>query len=64
MIYEHFKISGTDCAVLVSDLPNIQLRSDSVQTFDTKWDETIIAMQQQTDEDLLQNFVHQAAPEI
>ena len=57
MIYEHFKISDTDDAVLdTSDLPNIELRGDSVQTFHTKWDETASAMQKQSDEQLLENL--------
>ena len=48
MTYEHFKISNTDCTVLdISNLLKSELRSDSVQTFDSKWDETIIAMQKQ-----------------
>ena len=29
---------------------------DIVQTFNTKWDETIFAMQQQPDEELMENF--------
>ena len=35
------------------DLLKIELRGDNVQTFDTKWDETIIAMLKQPDEELL-----------
>ena len=50
MIYEHSKICDTDGGVLeISDC----LRSDCVKTFDTKWDETAIAMQTQPDEGLL-----------
>ena len=57
MIYEHFKISDTDDSVLdTSDLPNIELRCDSVQTLDTKWDETASAMQKKSDEQLLENL--------
>ena len=57
MIYEHFKISDTDDAVLdTSDLLNIELRCDSVQTLDTKWDENASAMQEQSDEQLLENL--------
>ena len=44
MIYEHFKISD------ISDLVDIDLRRDNVQTFDTKWDETIIPMQKLLDD--------------
>ena len=56
MNYEHFKISDTDGTVLdISDIMKIELRSDNVQTFDTKWDDTIV-MQKQPDEELLDNL--------
>ena len=48
MIYEHFKISDMDDTVLaVSDVIELELGGDNVQTFDTMWDKTIIAMQKQ-----------------
>ena len=51
MIHEHFKICDTDSGVLdISDFLKIELRRDSVQTFDTKWDETSHLMQKQPDE--------------
>ena len=37
MIYEHFRIAGTNESGLeLSDLANITLREDDVQGFDTK----------------------------
>ena len=57
MVHEHFKISDTDGTVLdISDLLIIELRVDSVQTFDTKWNETITATQKQPDVDLMDNL--------
>ena len=45
MIYDQFEISDTNGAVLdFSDLLKIELKNDNVQSFDTGWDEKIIAM--------------------
>ena len=56
MIYEHFRISDADVTVLdISGLLNSELRGDSEQTFDTVWDETIIAMLKQLHGELLDN---------
>ena len=61
MVHEHFKISDTDGTVLdIPDLLIIELRVDSVQTFDTKWNETITATQKQPDEDLMDILHFQA----
>ena len=57
MICEHFKISDTDCTDLdICDFLKIELRGACVQSYDTKWDETTIAMQTQSDEEPLQNL--------
>ena len=57
MICEHVKISDTDGAVLdIADLLKIELKGENVQTFDTKWDETINAMQKRPDEEPLENL--------
>ena len=57
MICEHFKISDTDCTDLdICDFLKIELRGACVQSYDMKWDETIIAMQTQSDEEPLQNL--------
>ena len=62
LIYEHLKISDTDGTVLdTCDLVKNELRSDNVQIFDTKWDEAIITVQKQPDEEL---FVFEGAREI
>ena len=63
MTYKHFKISDTHGTALdISDLLKIELRGE-ILTFDTKWDETIIAMQKQPDEELLETVL-QAARDI
>ena len=50
-------VSDADGAALdISDLLNIELRCDNVQTFDTQWDETIIAMQKQPSEELVDDL--------
>ena len=57
MIYEHFRISDADVTVLdISRLLNAEFRGDSEQTFDTVWDETIIAMLKQLHGELLDNL--------
>ena len=57
MTLDHFKISDTNGAVPdLSDLLKVDLRSDSAQSFDTRWDETGIAMRKQTDDEVLENL--------
>ena len=57
MILKHFKISDTDRTVLyLSDFLNVWLRNDNLQSFDAKWDETIIAMRQHPDEEVLESL--------
>ena len=57
MIFELFKISDTDGTVLnLFDFLKIEHRCDNVQTFDTRCDETIMEMQNQPDEELLDNL--------
>ena len=52
MIFDHFKISDTDGTALdLSDLLKMKLRSDHVQSFDAEWDEAIIAMRKQLDDE-------------
>ena len=57
MTSDHFKISDTDGTFQdLPDLVKVELRSDNVQSFDTRWDETIIAMSKQFDEAVLENL--------
>ena len=55
MIYDYLKISGTSEALLdFNDLLRVQLKSDNVQGFDTKWDEVLLSMTEVPDEDTLE----------
>ena len=55
--HDHFKISDTDGTVLdLSDYFKVELRNASQQSFDTQWDETIIAMRKYADEEILENL--------
>ena len=54
MIYDHFKISETGEALLdFNDLLSVQLKSDNVQRFDTKWDERTSLTGKIPDEEML-----------
>ena len=45
MIYEHFRVTGTNESILdFSDLVSVTLRGDDVQGFDTKWDEALLSI--------------------
>ena len=47
----------TDGTVLdISNFLKVELRGNKVKTTNTKWDETIIAMQKQPDGELLENL--------
>ena len=57
MISEHFEISDADGAVLdLSDLLKIEIRNDNMQSFVTRWDETVIALTKQPDDEALANL--------
>ena len=59
MIYEDFKVSDTDESVLdLSQILMVILRSDSAQSFNTRWDETIITMKKQSDEEILDKLCY------
>ena len=46
MIYTIFKASDTDESVLdINEIVNVELESDNAQSFNTRWGETIIAME-------------------
>ena len=57
MIYDGFKSSGTGEALLnYNNLMTVRLKSDNVQGFDTKWDETLHSMSKVPEEDILEHF--------
>ena len=56
MIYEYFKVSGADESVLdFNEILKAEFKNDNVQSFNTRWDETIIAMKKQPDKEIQEN---------
>ena len=63
MIYQYFKVSDTDDSVLdLNEILKVELKNDNVQSFSTRWDETIIAMKKQPDEEVLHFFLFRPSP--
>ena len=57
MIYEYFKVSDTNESVLdLDEILKVELENDNLQPFNTRWDETIIVMKKQPDEEILDNL--------
>ena len=57
MVFDHLKISDTDGAILdISDLPKVEHRNDIGQSFDPRWDETVIAMRNKPGDEVLENL--------
>ena len=57
MIYEYFKVYGTDDSVLdLNEILKVELQNDNIQSSTTRWDETMIAMKMQFDEEILEFF--------
>ena len=67
MVHEYFKVSDRDACVLdLNENLNVKLKNDSVQSFNSRWDETIIAMRKQPEE-ILENLCyrqHQQAKQV
>ena len=65
IICAYFKVSGTGQAILdFTDLMKVTLQGDSVQGFDTKWDETLLSMNKIPDEEIFGKCVRAAAEEF
>ena len=59
MIQEYFKVSDTDESVLdLNELLKVELKNDNVQSFNTRWEQTIIAMKKQPDDEIVENFLN------
>ena len=57
MMPGHFRICDKDGTALnISDLLKVEHKGENVQPLDTKWDETIIAMQKHPCEELLEKL--------
>ena len=54
MIYEFSKVSDKDESVLdLNGILKVELKNDNVQSFNARWDETMIAMKKQPDDEIL-----------
>ena len=56
--YEYVKVSDTtDESVLDrTEILKVALKNDNVQSFNSRWDEIIIALEKQPDEEILDSF--------
>ena len=59
MIDEYSKVSDKDESVLdLNEILKVELKNDNVQSFNSRWDETIIAMKKQPDYEILKNLLY------
>ena len=59
MIYEYFKVSDTDESVLdLNDILKVEFKTDNIQSFNARWDENIIAIEEQPGDEILENFCY------
>ena len=57
MIYEQFRVTGTDSSVEnYTDLFTIALRNDDSQEFDSKWDGILLSMTKIPPDDILEGL--------
>ena len=57
MIYEQFRVNGTDSSVEnYADLFTIALRNDDIQEFETKWDGILLSMTKIPPDDILESL--------
>ena len=57
MIYDYFRVTGARDTVLdYADLFSVTLRNDSVQEFDTRWDEILLSMTKVPSDDILESL--------
>ena len=59
MICECLKVSDTDESVLdLNEILKVDLKSENIQPLNTRWDETMISIQLQPDEEMLENLFY------
>ena len=59
MIFEYFKVRDTDASVLdFNGILKVDLQIDNIQSFNTRWDETVIAMNKVPDGEMLDNLFY------
>ena len=57
MVYEQFRVTGTDSSVEnYTDLFTIALRNDDIQEFDSKWDGILLSMTKIPPDDILEGL--------
>ena len=57
MIYDYFRVIGAHDAVLdYADFFSVTLRNDSVQEFDTRWDEVLLSVSKIPSDDILESL--------
>ena len=60
MIYEHFRVTGTNESILdFCDLMSVTLREDDVPGFDIKWDEILLTVWDTPKDDILERMYRQ-----
>ena len=59
MMYENPKVSDRDESVLdLTEIVKVELENDNVQSLSTRCDETIIAMNKQSDDEILEMLLY------
>ena len=57
MIYKYLKVRDTNESVLdLNEILKVELKNDNVQSFNTRWVETIIAMKKHSGDEVLDNM--------
>ena len=57
MIYDYFRVTGAHVTVFdCADLFSVTLRDESVQEFDTRWDEVLLSMSKIPSDDILESL--------
>ena len=59
MIYEHFEVTDTNESVLdLIERLKVDRRNHNVYSFNTRWDESVITMKKQPDDEILEKVHH------
>ena len=57
MIYDHFRVTGADDAVLdFADSFSVTFHDDNIQEFDTRWEHVLLSMSKITSDDILESL--------
>ena len=59
IICEYFKVSDTDESVLdLNEILKVEMKNDNAQSFNTRWEETVIAMKYDPDDEIWDFVYH------